>query len=1223
VARIWRLEELEPRVVLSASPLIGVGLDGISESSPVWVFNDAFLESSPWVSQAYDTVTNIETWAGGPALSLDANDWVTQLTQWTASNGDLMQQRAGTVMFRDINGQYPPGIYTAQWQGTGTILFGFDAQVISQTTGSDGTHYAQLLVTPTSAGIYVDIAATSVADPIRNMHVWMPDANGNAQIGQVWAPSDNFSPFTPAFLAELAPFDTLRFMDWMSTNFSTVVDWSDRRLLSDARQTGGDNGVSYEYMIELANELHEDMWINLPYLSNDNFNTQLATLIQGSLDPGLQVYVEWSNEIWNGQFLTSPWINSELLLPQNAGLDRYQFIAQQIGHDFSIWSTVFAGQSTELVRTVAYQAVDSSGLNEILSDLNGHFDAISTAAYVTLTNAQTATFTASTTGDDVLDDAFADLPATLADLKAVDALAVNYSVSLGRNIQFVTYEGGEQLSAFGQTVAYQQALYDAQVNPRIYDLYEDLITGFAADGGALFMHYSNISPNTKYGSFGALQYLGQPVSQAPKYQALLSAAAGAWSQPTSLPPMPTQLTATTVSNTVVDLSWQAHLGFESGFAIEASTDGVNFVQIAVAPARALTFTLTNLQLQTTYTFRVRAINNVGNSGYSNITSARTGSASGLTSVDFSDGFDNATDLLSLNGTSTTSGSTLILTDGGQYEAASAFTTSLVSVSTFTNSFNFQLLNPAGDGFTFTIQSSSPTALGGVGGNLGYGADDFPGGNPAIGNSVAIKFDLANNSGEGNNSTGLYLNGATPTNVGSIDLTSSGINLHSGDIFNVTMTYNGATLSVTITDTVTGAKATQQYTVSIGPSAYVGFTAGTGGMSATQEILNWTFTSGSNQSAPTVTGVYLAASSWDSSYFQYLDSNGLGNATVNGLGFAVFGGSYQLQTLPWLGLNTLNVLFSANVSVAEGSLTLIGSSDSDLPPLPAVSGFSYNSATYVATWTFASPLKYNRDLVSLAADSILGNTGLQLDGDSSGSPGGDFNVKFYVLPGDTANQQTVTLAEAKQIVPSINLSTGDVGYNYRKDVLGQGTITLADAKQIIQYINNDISSIDDPVVPTQSLVSVETADVETALTAAVDTQSTASIVKPASVVTNDVAESTVAASNTSQVAGVASLDTATMIYVASSVNSVSSLDVSIAAASDSADAETLAASILPSNSSSLFIAATMPGATPKVNPAKKFADSDDAAPTHSHDAVVDRIGRTASVLSCHSARSPLL
>ena len=99
-------------------------------------------------------------------------------------------------------------------------------------------------------------------------------------------------------------------------------------------------------------------------------------------------------------------------------------------------------------------------------------------------------------------------------------------------------------------------------------------------------------------------------------------------------------------------------------------------------------------------------------------------------------------------------------------------------------------------------------------------------------------------GRGTDSTGLYIEWPSPT-VPAIDLTSTGINLHSGDIFNAQLTYNGATLTVVITDTVTNATATQTYTVNIpaivgGPTAYVGFTGGSGGATAIQQILNWSY-----------------------------------------------------------------------------------------------------------------------------------------------------------------------------------------------------------------------------------------------------------------------------------------------------------------------------------------------------------------------------------------------
>jgi Legume lectin domain/Chitobiase/beta-hexosaminidase C-terminal domain len=231
---------------------------------------------------------------------------------------------------------------------------------------------------------------------------------------------------------------------------------------------------------------------------------------------------------------------------------------------------------------------------------------------------------------------------------------------------------------------------------------------------------------------------------------------------------------------------------------------------------------------------------------------------GSTPINFTAGFTAGG--LQFNGHTKLNGTRLQLTDASvANEAASAFWTTPVSITSFTNDFTFQLTNPTADGFTFTIQGVGPTALGPFGGGLGYGPD-APGGTPGIATSVAVKFDLFDNSGEGPNSTGLYTNGASPT----VPATTLGgnVNLHSGDIFHVVMSYNGTTLTMTITDTNNTAQTfTTSWPINIpgtvgGNNAYVGFTGGTGGMNAVQEILTWSYST--NASGGPKTPVVYAA-----------------------------------------------------------------------------------------------------------------------------------------------------------------------------------------------------------------------------------------------------------------------------------------------------------------------------------------------------------------------------
>jgi len=248
------------------------------------------------------------------------------------------------------------------------------------------------------------------------------------------------------------------------------------------------------------------------------------------------------------------------------------------------------------------------------------------------------------------------------------------------------------------------------------------------------------------------------------------------------------------------------------------------------------------------------------------TSATATSAIGIqtstssTPINFAAGFSPGG--LQFNGHTTLNGTRLQLTDTSTTnQQASAFWTTPINVNSFTNDFTFQLTSPSADGFTFTIQGVGSTALGPTGGGLGYGPA-LPGGASGIANSVAVKFDLFDNNGEGTNSTGLYTNGASP----SLPATTLGgnVNLHSGDVFHVVMGYDGTTLTMTITDM---SNTTQTFTTSWpvnissavgGSTAYVGFTGGTGGQIATQEILTWSYST-TGSTGPKTPVVYQTTS----------------------------------------------------------------------------------------------------------------------------------------------------------------------------------------------------------------------------------------------------------------------------------------------------------------------------------------------------------------------------
>jgi fibronectin type 3 domain-containing protein len=85
-----------------------------------------------------------------------------------------------------------------------------------------------------------------------------------------------------------------------------------------------------------------------------------------------------------------------------------------------------------------------------------------------------------------------------------------------------------------------------------------------------------------------------------------------------LPAAPSNLTATAVSTSQVNLSWADNSSNESGFRIERSLTGDAFAQIGSVGANVTSYADTGLAAGTAYYYRVCAYNASGNSAYSNI-----------------------------------------------------------------------------------------------------------------------------------------------------------------------------------------------------------------------------------------------------------------------------------------------------------------------------------------------------------------------------------------------------------------------------------------------------------------------------------------------------------------------------------------------------------------------------------------------------------------------------
>ncbi|MEP0916901.1 GDSL-type esterase/lipase family protein [Leptolyngbya sp. DQ-M1] len=245
-------------------------------------------------------------------------------------------------------------------------------------------------------------------------------------------------------------------------------------------------------------------------------------------------------------------------------------------------------------------------------------------------------------------------------------------------------------------------------------------------------------------------------------------------------------------------------------------------------------------------------------------------------------FSGATGL-ALNGNASLNGGALQLTPDASLQRGSAFWNTPLSLSgnaSFSTNFQLQITGSRGtngaDGMTFMLQNSSQgiAALGGVGGQLGYGTID---------KSLAIKFDTWANTGEASrNYVGVVLNGAS---VGGVVGTEAPVDLNGGKAVNVWIDYDGQTdkLAVFIAGDTATSKPTNPlftYTVDLlnllGTQAYAGFSAGTGGATNAHRINRWQL----DTSLPTVPNPTPGTSG----SFNYNDFSTLTGIKTNGSTF---------------------------------------------------------------------------------------------------------------------------------------------------------------------------------------------------------------------------------------------------------------------------------------------------------------------------------------------------
>lgn len=481
----------------TAKPRLGMNLAGPADWNTELPFVDVFRMSRPWTSQKKG-----ESWGRGPKLELDEHGWVKRLEKDCWAESPLC-----TIS----GGHYPSGEYTVLYNGKGKLDAWNAAEIISRTAGK-----IVIRIDSSKGGFHLKLLETDSEDYIRNIRVIMP--------GFIDTYEDN--PWHPAFLNRWKGVACLRFMDFMHTNGSEISTWSQRPTLDDA--TFNSKGIALELLIDLANRLDADPWFCIPHLADDQYVRNFAEMVKDRLDPDLKVYVEYSNETWNGMFPQSRYAGEQgqklgfAEKPWEAG---WRYTAYRSVQIFKIFEEVF-GANDRLVRILPSQAANPYVSERIVEfqDAYKHADALAIAPYISFNISpnskpaaeEVAQWTVAQVLDHIENKA---LPESIRWIKGSREIADKY------NLKLMTYEGGQHMVgvAGGENNEKLTALlHKANAHQRLAEVYRKYYQAWEQNGGDLFCYFSSVSNWSKWGSWGILQYYDDDPEKSPKYKATMS-----------------------------------------------------------------------------------------------------------------------------------------------------------------------------------------------------------------------------------------------------------------------------------------------------------------------------------------------------------------------------------------------------------------------------------------------------------------------------------------------------------------------------------------------------------------------------------------------------------------------------------------------------------------------------------------------------------------------------
>lgn len=267
-------ENVERESRINNNTQFGVNLARISDWSTQYPFIDLMKQARAW-NNGNNTPNN--------HFNTDQNDWVLSLDD----------DQVATTYFHISTENDPPYLHKAHvfFDGEGTIRFA-GSKIIESSSG-------YRLISLGTGNHALHIKTINPSNPIRNIKI-IPD--------RFLAAYEKGEIFNPDFLQKMQSMAGIRFMNWMITNNSEQQYWQNRPKLS--HRTWRTLGVPLEVMIQLSNTLNTNPWFNIPHLADKEYIASVANILKSHLAPHLTIYVEHSNEVWNGQFAQANYAKS-------------------------------------------------------------------------------------------------------------------------------------------------------------------------------------------------------------------------------------------------------------------------------------------------------------------------------------------------------------------------------------------------------------------------------------------------------------------------------------------------------------------------------------------------------------------------------------------------------------------------------------------------------------------------------------------------------------------------------------------------------------------------------------------------------------------------------------------------------------------------------------------------------------------------------------------------